>query len=281
MVAEKQIRFFEENGYLKYGKALEPSEVEAMRSGLDRIIQLELRESDASSPEFGYGHDRDGESPEGRPARAIHQYVNMWKRDPAYEAAIHHPVIAGAARGLLRTPETRLWHDQVISKPPKDNGHFRFHQDFYFWPLWPSKIVSCWLALDDATVENGCMHVIPKSHVDPRFTPDARAAEAAGKPVPDSNGTTNLPSSRDEVARLDASHGTPVELKAGECMFHHCLNFHATPANITDRQRRAFVMIFMAKGVQFNRKQSPGHVLVPTIEVEDGEPLVGSGFPVA
>jgi ectoine hydroxylase-related dioxygenase (phytanoyl-CoA dioxygenase family) len=83
------------------------------------------------------------------------------------------------------------------------------------------------------------------------------------------------------MAELPASAGVPVELKAGECMFHHCLNFHATPQNITDRERRAFVMIFMAKGVCFNRAQSPNHILVSTIEVEDGQPLIGSGFPVA
>ncbi|MXY99122.1 phytanoyl-CoA dioxygenase family protein [Candidatus Poribacteria bacterium] len=80
---------------------------------------------------------------------------------------------------------------------------------------------------------------------------------------------------------MDISHGVPVELKAGECMFHHCLNWHGTPPNITDRQRRAFVMIFMAKGVRYNNAQSPGHILVPTIEVPDGEPLTGDGFPVA
>ena len=73
----------------------------------------------------------------------------------------------------------------------------------------------------------------------------------------------------------------PGELKAGECMFHHCLNWHGTPPNVTDQQRRAFVMIFMAKDVCYNNAQAPGHILVPTIDVADGEPLVGDGFPVA
>lgn len=80
---------------------------------------------------------------------------------------------------------------------------------------------------------------------------------------------------------MDISRGIPVELKAGECMFHHCLNFHGTPPNVTERQRRAFVMIFMAQGVRYHNAQSPGHILVPTIEVADGEPLVDDGFPVA
>ncbi|WP_238314855.1 phytanoyl-CoA dioxygenase family protein, partial [Methylobacterium crusticola] len=55
-----------------------------------------------------------------------------------------------------------------------------------------------------------------------------------------------------ERGELSIDHGMPVELKAGECMFHHCLNFHGTPPNVTERQRRAFVMIFMAQDVCYN-----------------------------
>ena len=283
MITKEQVDFFEENGYLKFGKVLEPGEVEALNEGLDRIIQLELATGDESSPEFKYGHDRRGDrfGVEREQPRAIHQYVNMWKRDEGYEQAIHHPLIAGTARALLKTPSVRLWHDQIISKPPKDNGHFAFHHDFFFWPLSPPEIVSCWLALDDATVENGCMHVIPKSHSNERFSVEARQAENAMAEKAKNDGERPAKNQWDEMRELDISHGKPVELKAGECMFHHCLNFHATPPNTTDRQRRAFVMIFMAQSVRYNKVQSPNHILVPTIEVEDGEPLVGSGFPVA
>ena len=76
------------------------------------------------------------------------------------------------------------------------------------------------------------------------------------------------------------SIGTPVELKAGECMFHHCLNFHATPPNTTSRQRRAHVLIYLADGVRVKLSQAPDHPLIPGFEVEDGQPLVGRGFPV-
>ena len=97
MVTQQQIDFFQENGYLKFGKVLDSNGVEAMRTGLDTIIELELTQGDDSSPEFKYGHDR-RENRLNRGAghpRAIHQYVNMWKREPHYEAAIHHPLIAG------------------------------------------------------------------------------------------------------------------------------------------------------------------------------------------
>ena len=283
MATQQQIDFFQENGYLKFGKVLDSAEVDAMRTGLDAVIELELGEGDDSSPEFKYGHDR-RENRLNRGAghpRAIHQYVNMWKRDAHYERAIHHPLIAGTARALLDTPEVRLWHDQVISKPPHDNGHFGFHHDFFFWPLSPPNIVSCWLALDDATVDNGCMHVMPKSHKDERFSIAARTEANAAAAKAREAGSEPPPNQWTERQNMDISHGIPVELKAGECMFHHCLNFHGTPPNVTERQRRAFVMIFMAQGVRYHNAQSPGHILVPTIEVADGEPLVGDGFPVA
>ncbi len=283
MVTQEQVDFFQENGYVKFGRVLDSDGVEAMRAGLDAIIELELTEGDDSSPEFKYGHDRKQDRlnrGSGHP-RAIHQYVNMWKREQSYEAAIHHPLIAGTARALLDTPEVRLWHDQVISKPPHDNGHFGFHHDFFFWPLSPPNIVSCWLALDDATVDSGCMHVMPKSHKDERFSVEARAAFNAASAKANEAGHEPPPNPWTKRGKLDISHGIPVELKAGECMFHHCLNWHGTPPNITDHQRRAFVMIFMAQDVCYNNAQAPGHILVSTIEVADGERLVGDGFPVA
>ena len=283
MVTQEQVDFFQENGYVKFGRVLDSDGVEAMRSGLDAVIELELTEGDDSSPEFKYGHDRKQDRlnrGSGHP-RAIHQYVNMWKREPSYEAAIHHPLIAGTARALLNTPEVRLWHDQIISKPPHDNGHFGFHHDFFFWPLSPPNIVSCWLALDDATVDSGCMHVMPKSHKDERFSVAARAAFNTASAKASEAGREPPPNPWTERGKLDISHGIPVELKAGECMFHHCLNWHGTPPNVTDHQRRAFVMIFMAQDVCYNNTQAPGHILVSTIEVPDGERLVGDGFPVA
>ena len=274
MVTEKQIRFFEEKGYLKYGKVLEQGEVGALIEGLDRVVRVELEGSDESSLEFSLGHRHDVKKAGDGP-RILTQYVNMWKRDKTYEKTVRHPLITGIAKTLLKTPEVRLWHDHIISKPPEDNGHFRFHQDFYGWPLSEPRILSCWIALDDATVENGCMHVIPGSHRDPRFSLEAKRKELEALEK-----DPTVKTERAEMEGRHASFGAPVELKTGECMFHHCLNFHATPQNTTNRQRRAFVIIYLAQGVRFYKAQAPNHVLVPIVEVNDGEHLAGSGFPV-
>ena len=284
MITQQQLEFFAENGYLRYGRVLDMPEVEALRTALDNVIAIESAGGDDSEVEFKFGHRRGGameSDAEAQRPRVITQYVNMFKREPSYERLLHHPLISGVACALLNTPRVRLWHDQIISKPPRDNGHFRFHQDFYLWPLREPRIATCWLALDDATPENGCMHVVPGSHRDPRFGLESYAAELKARGAAEAEGREPEESERQKMAYEPASIGRPVELKAGECMFHHCLNFHATPANVTDRQRRAHIMIFMAEGVRVKLEQAPNHPLIPNFTVADGDELVGDGFPLS
>ena len=284
MITQQQIKFFAENGYLRYGQVLDMDEVETLRESLDNVIAIEEAGGDDSEVEFRFGHRRSeamtNDATAERP-RVLTQYVNMFKREPSYERLLHHPVISGVACALLNAPRVRLWHDQIISKPPEDNGHFRFHQDFYLWPLQEPRIVSCWLALDNATPENGCMHVVPGSHRDPRFGLESYAAELEARAAAEAEGRETEETTRQKMAYEPASIGRPVELKAGECMFHHCLNFHATPANVTERQRRAHVMIFMADGVHVKLEQAPGHPLIPNFTVPDGDKLAGEGFPLS
>ena len=284
MITQQQIDFFAKNGYLRYGRVLDMADVETLRAGLDNVIEIEATGGDDSEVEFKFGHRRGGPmagDAEAQRKRAIIQYVNMFKREPSYERLLHHPVISGVACALLNTPRVRLWHDQIISKPPEENGHFRFHQDFYLWPLQDPRIVTCWLALDDATPENGCMHVVPGSHRDPRFGLASYATELAARAEAEAEGREIEETERQKMAYEPAEIGKPVDLKAGECMFHHCLNFHATPANVTTRQRRAHVMIFMAEGVRVKLGQAPSHPLIPNFTVEDGEELEGEGFPLS
>jgi phytanoyl-CoA hydroxylase len=280
MITKEQCQFFNENGYLRYGRVLDMAEVDELRSALDHVIAVEAAGGDDSAVEFKFGHRRGNQPGEERP-RVITQFVNMWKREPSYRRLLHHPVISGVAAALLDTPRVRLWHDQVISKPPGDNGHFRFHQDFYLWPLHEPRILSCWLALDDVDADNGCMHVVPGSHLDPLFGLEAYAAEMEARSKAEAEGKSIEETPRQKMAHEPASIGLPIKLAAGECMFHHCLNFHTTPQNITGRQRRAHVMIFMADGVRVKLAQSPRHPLIPNFEVADGEPLQGRDHPLS
>ena len=272
---------FYRDGYLEFGRVIDDQTVEQLRSALDNTIQEELTREDYSGlpPEFAFGHDRRGEDG-SRPVRAIHQFVNMWKVSPEFAQVMHNPLITGAIRELMETQDIRLWHDQVISKPPGDNGHFACHHDFYFWPLDRPSMITCWLALDEATPENGCMHVVPGSHRDPRYQPIT--AELTGdlhlSPAPLGPGEPG--SLYNDIRTWMPEKTKPVVLKAGECMFHHCLNWHLTPHNSTNNQRRAFVTIFMPDGARYKHDQSPNHPCTSYLHLADGAKMEGPNFPL-
>jgi len=278
MLSEEQVAQFRRDGYLKYGRVIDDATVEQLRATLDRVIAEELERDDDAGlpPEFSFGHDRKAL----RADRAIHQFVNMWKVVPEYREAIHNPRITGAVRRLMDAERVRIWHDQVISKPPGENKYFACHSDFFFWPLDRPRAITCWLALDDATPENGCMHVIPGSHRDPRFQPPGCDLSADIHLSPKPLGPGEPGSLRDEARTWMPDRALPVLLKAGECMFHHCLNYHMTPQNVTDRQRRAFIIIYMPDGTRYNHAQSPTHPCTSYLGLEDGAVMDGAEFPV-
>jgi phytanoyl-CoA hydroxylase len=133
ILSREQIAKFRQDGYLKFGSVITNTEVESLRLALDRTIREELDGTYEGQrpPEFAFGHSRRGEDSADR---AIHQFVNMWKVAPEYRAVLSNPAITGAIQELMDASEVRLWHDQVISKPPGENKLFSCHHDFYFWP---------------------------------------------------------------------------------------------------------------------------------------------------
>jgi len=124
------------------------------------------------------------------------------------------------------------------------------------------------------------MHVIPGSHRDPRFQPVGCDLSEDIYLSPKPLGPGEPASLHDEARSWDVDRAVPVELEAGECMFHHCLNFHMTPQNVTDRQRRAFIIIYMPDGTRYNHTQSPRHVCTSYLNLEDGSIMDGEAFPV-
>jgi ectoine hydroxylase-related dioxygenase (phytanoyl-CoA dioxygenase family) len=284
VLTPEQVADFHRDGYLKFTRVISDSKVEELRSTLDKIIDEERGTNGVAlpsrPPEFAFGHDRGGETTGSKPARAIHQFVNMWKVSPEYRELLDNPIITGAVRELMQAEQVRLWHDQVISKPPGDNGHFSCHHDFYFWPLQRPTMITCWMALDDAIVDNGCMHVVPGSHRDPRYQPVTAdlSEDIHLSPVPMGPGEPG--SLYNDIRTWMPEKAKPVILKAGECMFHHCLNWHLTPQNVTDRQRRAFVMIFMPDGSRYKEAQSPNHCCTNYLQLTDGQTMGGPDFPL-
>ena len=200
-----------------------------------------------------------------RSSSAIPARIVAWRASPAFHDLLWAPAFLVAASQLL-DGAVRFWHDQLFCKPPKRGGVVAWHQDYSYWTrTTPMAHLTCWIALDDATTENGCLQYIPGSHrwdllpisglagqmnaIEDVLTPEQRAAFT---PV-------------------------PVPLKRGEAVFHHPLTIHGSGENRSDRPRRGAVINVVRDGV---RSASDTPLLQGIAPIPAGTPLAGQFFPL-
>ena len=125
--------------------------------------------------------------------------------------------------------------------------------------------VSCWIGLDDSTRENGCVHYVPGSHRWQLLPRKSFANEM------DTILEWLTPEQRAEFKPV------AIELKAGECSFHHPLMVHGSYANQTARPRRAVVINAFRDGI-VSASDTPLLEGVPTIPA--GQKIDGQFFPL-
>jgi ectoine hydroxylase-related dioxygenase (phytanoyl-CoA dioxygenase family) len=171
------------------------------------------------------------------------------------------------AAQLLGVPQVRFWHDQVFYKPPRHPGVVTWHQDYSYWTrAYPAGHVTCWIALDDATLENGCVHYVPGSHrwgLLPKISL-TKDMDALAEHL--------------EPAQASAFHPEPMEVKAGECLFHHSHMVHGSYGNRSARPRRGVVLNFMKPDTRCADGDKPLLTGVPVIP--RGAVIEGDYFPI-
>jgi hypothetical protein len=167
------------------------------------------------------------------------------------------PRLVGIVKDLLG--ENAIgWGSHFFCKMPGDGKRVAWHQDASYWPLTPSKAVTIWLAIDDATVENACMRYIPRSHLLGHLTYRLSETDEANVLNQTVEGVENL------EAPID------VELKAGEISVHSDLLLHGSESNQSNRRRCGLTLRYCpadvraglgwnAKGVIVSGADPSGH----------------------
>src|SRR4029077_12484661 len=146
-------RTFEENGFaILPGLPLE-SDVSAISDEIDRII---TGVADYVPPQVTV-YEPGSSPPRIRNVFHIHKYNPFF-----LEVAQHHKIVT-AVEDILGRP-LRLYSSQLFAKPAGVGTAVPLHQDMPYWPFKPYEMLSCWIALDDSTIENGCVRFLAGSH---------------------------------------------------------------------------------------------------------------------
>lgn len=194
-------------------------------------------------------------------SKIFNQYVNVWQQNDVLRELTLDPRLAAAATALAGVP-LRIWHDQLLIKPPHNGAATEFHQDAPYWPHGGSRAsLSAWIALVDVPVERGCMTFIPGSqdHQNLRRQ-DLSDRDDLFRAAPDLRWEKRL----------------TIPLQAGDCTFHNAYLAHSATPNFTDDPRIAHVNIYFDAAATYTGAR---HVVTDGLDLTAGEPLDHPHFP--
>lgn len=245
--SEEDIRFFHEQGFLAFRDALSAAEIEAAKEGLRELVRRTLAPGDeftwvagdpnkshnyqgmmAKSRKSGFNIDFEpGADPRAlkldEAERVIRNFNNLHAELPIFSRiGCESPRIQAVLEALLG-PGHKFHGSMALSKPAKIGGMKPWHQDVAYFSVgnWDG-VCGVWIALDEATVENGCMHVLPGGH----------------KLGPLRHIHTHRDCEIDDQL-MDQSRALPIPLPPGGILFFHGMIPHFTPDNRSEKRRRA------------------------------------------
>jgi phytanoyl-CoA hydroxylase len=251
----EEARKYHEQGFVAIPDFLEDAELDQWRAAVDGAIAARKEQVLPFVTDRGRG--RRTEEEQHYYERVFTQRINLWQSNEAIRALVFQPALGHFVGQLAQVPGLRIWTDQALVKEPFGNPT-GYHLDVPFWSFSSPDAITIWLALDDATLENGCLFYVPGSHKAAKFDlidigrdigalfdiyPEWREVTAVACPVP-----------------------------AGGALLHNGLTFHGAGANMTPGRRRAMTVGYMPDGSTFN---GTPNILPPeylaTLEI--GDPL--------
>ena len=218
-VTDTDLQFFHDQGYLVVHDAFDQNDIELAKHSIYDLI-------DGKCPDFNGVQIEPklhkylatfSESEKRKATRKIHGFIDY---DSHLSSMFYNQYLLQVLARLM-DDEPLFLQDMALLKPHDFGSEKPWHQDcaYFNYPLG-TIVVGVWIALDQATPENGCMHIVPGSHKEPM---------------------THFKKRDWQICDTDVSgeNDTMVPLDPGGCLFFHGLMHHGTPANFSQDQRRA------------------------------------------
>ncbi|NKI27859.1 phytanoyl-CoA dioxygenase family protein [Arenibacter sp. 6A1] len=233
LLSKQQKTFFEEEGFLVIDNLLNEAEVIYYKSLYDSFLDNKIDASRYRSDLSG-SDETTGEN--------ITQIMVPSKLVPELlKKALHIKTLKIAQE--LMGDDIALDFDMLINKAPNTKTITPWHQDAAYWiDMADKRAVSCWVAIDRAYKENGCMWYTPKSHLSKILQHEQTGNKGALK------------------CAGSEDNSICIELSPGACVFHHGNTLHYSRGNSTEDNRRAIITNFRPKSmIAFERSKGIDH----------------------
>ena len=202
---------YQNQGYLSPIDILDPSEAE------DHRRQLELAEARIGNMHY---------LPK----------VHTIHTSPAQLA--RHPKVLDLVEQIIG-PDILVYNVAYIIKESHSDSYVSWHQDLTYWGLDGDDQISLWLALSDASIDSGCMRVIPGSHT-----------TGQREHILDSEDDDNVLYRNQRIDDVDDSQAVYCDLKPGQASFHHGWLLHSSSPNQTADRRIGLNIQYVAPQVR-------------------------------
>jgi len=222
-----EIRQYRDQGWVVPRFRLPQSRVAAMAGALDAL----LRDNPGVRPEKLVSAHIEGDNGEG--VRGSRAFLDL-ARDPGLVELISDAI----------GEDVILWGCQVFCKPGGDGLETPFHQDGHYWPIRPLATCTAWIALDPSKKENGCLKVVPGSHLGKKLFSHLREDRQ------------DLVLTQ-RIEELDESKAVDIELEPGQMSLHDVYMIHGARPNTSARRRTGVALRYMPSTSVFERNLRP------------------------
>ena len=238
-LTELRVRF-DRDGFAILPDVITGDALRELRAHIDAVLDGELRPNlPGAGDEFVTQWEPRVVGREDLPRRQrIRVLFHLSHAHAWFRAFSRQPAMLDAVAALIG-PDVRYYTDQLFVKPPRVGSEVPWHQDSGYWPAAEPRLLSAWVALDDVTIENGCVRYLPGSH--------RKALEHHDIETDNPNKTTI----RDGL--FCAGDEVPAVMSAGSVCFHHSLCVHRSLPNASDLPRRGWVLIYLPESLAFHQ----------------------------
>lgn len=230
LFSDQQHAQFMEQGYLRLGALLDPAALAALQRRIDEIMLGKIPyptmsfQLDGTTGEY---KNLPPDSPGHKGATLNYRRITGLEQDPLFLSYIQHPTIRALTQRYIG-PNVAIFRAMFMNKPAEQGTVLPWHQDIGAgWGLDRNPIITVWTALDDATVANGCMQIVPGTHQLGVVNPNHFVTEAH------------------QAQYIQDREIVDLEVAAGEAILLHNFLFHRSGVNRTVGPRRALSTAYM------------------------------------